>query len=136
MVIEVRFREEGDAEDAGITVHAPFTHPQLPAPQSSGPSQPLVHIRLQGRFTASAVQRDGWQHSAGTQSASLVHSAGGTGGDAAIAGIVGDTEVFPPGSGGWVVHPAREIIVIQIRRSVITFGSIQKPWLQELINKR
>jgi hypothetical protein len=135
MVIEVRFSEGGDAEDAGITLHVPFTHPQLPAPQSSGPSQLAVHIRLQGRFTASAVQRDGWQHSAGTQSVSRVHSAGGIG-DAVMTGIVGDTEVFLPGSGECIVQPAREIAAMQIRRSVITFGSIQKPWLQELINKR
>jgi len=35
-----------EEEAAGITEHLPFTHPQLPAPQSSGPSQDAVQKRL------------------------------------------------------------------------------------------
>jgi hypothetical protein len=31
---------------AGTTKHVPFGHPQLPAPQSSGPSQDAVHKKL------------------------------------------------------------------------------------------
>ena len=43
---------------AGTTAHFPFTHPQLPAPQSSGPSQFAVHVMVQTRET-SGIQPDG-----------------------------------------------------------------------------
>jgi hypothetical protein len=59
IVIAVRSAGTDDADDAGTTLHLPFTHPQLPAPQSSGPSQLAVHMRLQGCFTFTAVQVDG-----------------------------------------------------------------------------
>jgi hypothetical protein len=61
IVIAVRAEGAGTdtAGDAGTTLHFPFTHPQLPAPQSSGPSQLAVHMRLQGFFAMTAVQLDG-----------------------------------------------------------------------------
>jgi hypothetical protein len=59
-----------DAE--GTTLHFPFTHPQLPAPQSIGPSQLIVHIRLHTPLFALLVQLVGWQHWAGTQSLSVM----------------------------------------------------------------
>jgi len=43
-------------EAAGITEHPPFVHPQLPAPQSSGPSQFWVHIRLHTVIDAGLTQ--------------------------------------------------------------------------------
>jgi len=52
----------------GTTLHFPFTHPQLPAPQSIGPSQLIVHIRLHTPLFALLVQLVGWQHWAGTHS--------------------------------------------------------------------
>ena len=126
------------AGDAGTTLHFPFTHPQLPAPQSIGPSQLAVHRRLQGRFAGPAVQLDGWQHSAGTQSASLMHSETCTG-DAVVAGVVCDNEtgtvVVPTGSGECVVHPATVIAAMQMTRRAIAFGSIQKPWMHDFIKK-
>ncbi len=48
-----------EAGDAGTTLHVPFTQPQVPAPQSSGPVQTAVHMRLQGCFAGAAMQRDG-----------------------------------------------------------------------------
>jgi len=45
----------GDDVD-GTTLHFPFTHPQLPAPQSIGPSQLIVHIRLHAPLFALLVQ--------------------------------------------------------------------------------
>jgi len=59
IVIAVSFWGAKDPDDAGTTLHFPFTQPQLPAPQSSGPSQLAVHMRLQGCFTTAAVQLDG-----------------------------------------------------------------------------
>jgi hypothetical protein len=56
---------------AGTTAHFPFTHPQLPAPQSIGPSQLIVHSLFSQDNAAAAarfVQLEGWQHFAGTQS--------------------------------------------------------------------
>jgi hypothetical protein len=54
---------------AAITPHLPFTHPQLPAPQSIGPSQLMVHSLVsQGGANALFIQPEGWQHWAGTQS--------------------------------------------------------------------
>jgi hypothetical protein len=41
---------------AATTLHLPLTHPQLPAPQSIGPSQIIVHIILQGCFAGWLVQ--------------------------------------------------------------------------------
>ena len=126
------------AGDAGTTLHLPFTHPQLPAPQSIGPSQLAVHSRLQTRFAGPAMQLDGWQHSAGTQSASLMHSATCTG-DAVAAGVAGDNETgtvgVPTGSGECVVHPATAIAAMQMTRRAITFRSIQKAWMQDFIKK-
>jgi hypothetical protein len=57
-------------DNAGTTAHVPSTHPQLPAPQSMGPSQLIVQsFALQSGAFALFVQPDGWQQVAGTQSA-------------------------------------------------------------------
>ncbi len=53
------------------TLHFPFTHPHLPAPQSIGPSQLIVHRRVHTPLFALLIQLAGWQHSAGTQSSSV-----------------------------------------------------------------
>jgi hypothetical protein len=45
----------GDDGD-GTTLHFPFTHPQLPAPQSIGPSQLIVQSRLHTPLFALLVQ--------------------------------------------------------------------------------
>jgi len=96
------------------------------------------------------VQLDGWQHPAGTQSSSRVHSATGAGetgdtvveggvwsndagtgdtGDAGIAGVVGSDETgiagVPAGPAGCVVQPATDRAAMQMTRSVITLRSIQ-----------
>jgi hypothetical protein len=56
-----------------------------------------------------------------------------------VAGVVCDNEagtvVIPKGSEECVVHPETDIAAMQMTRSAITFGSIQKPSLQDLINK-
>jgi hypothetical protein len=44
--------EEAD----GTTLHVPFTHPQLPAPQSIGPSQLAVHSRVHTPLSALLMQ--------------------------------------------------------------------------------
>jgi hypothetical protein len=46
--------------------------PHWPAPQSMGPWQLIVHITLHTLFSALLMQFVGWQHSAGTQSSSIV----------------------------------------------------------------
>jgi hypothetical protein len=56
------------------------------------------------------------------------------------AGIIGDGEtgtvVVPAGPGGeYLVHPATESAVMQMTRSTIAFGSIQRPWCPDLINR-
>ena len=45
----------GDDDD-GTTLHFPFTHPQLPAPQSIGPPQLIVQSRLHTPLFALLVQ--------------------------------------------------------------------------------
>jgi hypothetical protein len=47
--------EKGNDID-GTTAHLPFKHPQLPAPQSIGPWQLMVHARLQTPLFATLVQ--------------------------------------------------------------------------------
>jgi hypothetical protein len=59
MIMPELFPMAEDADDAGMTLHFPFTQPQLPAPQSSGPSQLAVHMRLQACFAATAVHPEG-----------------------------------------------------------------------------
>lgn len=56
------------------TLHFPFTHPHLPAPQSIGPSQTFVHSWVQTPLLALLMQLSGWQHSACTQSSSVMQS--------------------------------------------------------------
>ncbi len=89
------------------TLHVPFTHPHLPAPQSIGPWQTSVQSRVQTPLFALLIQPVGWQHSRGTQSSSVVHACGP--GDVVtpvMAGVggggvgVGDTL-----TGGVEVHP-------------------------------
>jgi hypothetical protein len=56
-VIEVFVTTEGVVGCAAVTEHRPFVHPQLPAPQSRGPSQLMVHIALShAGFAASFTQ--------------------------------------------------------------------------------
>jgi hypothetical protein len=66
-----------------------------------------------------------------------VHSVTGSG-DAVATGVVGGNEIgtmgVPAGSVEYVMQPATDIAAIQMTRSAITFGFIQKPSLQDLIN--
>ena len=83
----------GDDEtcDELRTPHVPFMHPQWPAPQSIGPWQTSVHMRLQACLYALLIQLPGWQHSAGTQSSSVVQlcSDAGIGVTVGMAGVCG-----------------------------------------------
>jgi hypothetical protein len=58
-VTAVNFMGAEGADEAEMTLHFPCTQPHRPTPQSSGPSQLAVHMRLQGFFTGTAVQPDG-----------------------------------------------------------------------------
>jgi hypothetical protein len=52
-VTEVFVTSDNVVGCAWITEHRPFVHPQLPAPQSSEPSQLMVHmISVQTGFAA------------------------------------------------------------------------------------
>jgi hypothetical protein len=70
-----------------------------------------------------------WNNDAGT----------GDTGDAGIAGVVWSDETgitgVPAGPAGCVVQPATDTAAMQMMRSAITLGSIQTPWLPDLINK-
>jgi hypothetical protein len=112
---------------AETTLHFPFKHPQLPAPQSIGPSQLIVHITLsQDGAAALPVQLVGWQHWAGTQSSSEVQlreSAGAvvtSGVSAGCAGVVVPAGAEPP------VHPAVRITAIETMRRAMIFASMYK----------
>ena len=88
------------------TLHFPFTHPHLPAPQSIGPSQLSVQNTLQTSLSDLLMQLVGWQHSAGTQSSSVTQSWSGEGG--VVIAVVGGRGVgvgdrVPGGAGE--VHP-------------------------------
>jgi len=88
------------------TLHFPFTHPHLPAPQSMGPSQTFVHNRVQTPLFTVLMQLVGWQHSAGTQSSSAVQSWSVYGGVVIAvvwSGGVGVGETVPGGEPE--VHP-------------------------------
>lgn len=67
----------------------------------------------------------------------MVHSEGPAE-DTVTAGITGEgdtgTVAVPAGPGEYVVHPATQSAVMQMTRSTIAFGSIQRPWCQDLIN--
>jgi len=58
-VIAVRPAGEVNADEAGITLHFLSKQPQLPAPQSSGPSQLAVHMTSQTRACAAGIHRTG-----------------------------------------------------------------------------
>jgi len=117
---------EGVPVGAGTTVHFPFEpHPQLPAPQSSGPVQPWVHIRLQTRdMDALLTQEVGWQHWTGTQSESAEQVwasaetvvSDGTGRRVVGTGVTG-------GAAFWV-QPARPTAAIQRITTTIVFLSM------------
>jgi hypothetical protein len=63
------------ADGAGTTAHVPASHPQLPAPQSSGPSQLMLQaFAVQSGAALFSVHAAGWQHCAGTQSAAAVQT--------------------------------------------------------------
>jgi hypothetical protein len=83
---QLLFYGAGDGVEA-ITLHFPFTHPHLPAPQSIGPSQLIVHNTLQAPLYALLMQLVGWQHSAGTQSSPVVQSCSPGGG--VVTSVVG-----------------------------------------------
>jgi hypothetical protein len=103
----------------GTALHFPFTHPQLPAPQSIGPSQLIVHIRLHTPLFALLVQLVGWQHWAGTHSSSVMQ----------LCGVA--EAVVTTGTGVWVgdtvttgglpeVHPLtiiRQAVTIRTRNT-------------------
>jgi len=112
---------------AGTMLHLPLTHPQLPAPQSIGPSQLMVHMTVsQGGTAALPVQLFGWQHSAGTQSVSIVQTCASPGvarttvaeGDGAGAGVAAGGEP--------AVHPAVATITMQMRRNETIRASMYK----------
>jgi hypothetical protein len=112
---------------AETTEHLPFVHPQLPAPQSSGPSQLMVQSILHTDLgDAVLIQLVGWQHWAGTQSTSVVHvwASMGTAVTTTVGGMVVVTGVT--GSGVCDVQPARRTAVMQIAISANAFLSIQK----------
>ncbi len=91
-----------------ITLHLPFTHPHRPAPQSMGPWQTSVQSKVQTPLFALLMQLVGWQHSAGTQSFSLVQDCG-PGGVVIMLGTVvtsGDVGAGDTVAGGVPeVHP-------------------------------
>jgi len=112
---------------AGTTEHRAFVHPQLPAPQSSGPSQLMVHRAFShAGFTACLTQLVGWQHCAGTQSVSVVQACASTG--TVVTVVAGGIAVVTSATGGGVfcVQPARKTAAMQRRRSIIVFLSILK----------
>jgi hypothetical protein len=112
---------------AATTLHFPSTHPQLPAPQSIGPSQLIVHITpSQDGAAALPVHLVGWQHWAGTQSSAAVQLCASadavvTPGVGAVgAGIAAPAGADPP------VHPAIRTAAIQIMRMAMIFASMYK----------
>lgn len=126
-VIEVFVTTDNVGGSAGITAHLPFVHPQLPAPQSSGPSQLMVHMTLsQTGFAASRTQLVGWQHCAGTQSASVVQDCASTG--AVVRTVTGGRGVVTAVTGEGVcdVQPAKRTAAMQMTTSASAFLSIQE----------
>jgi hypothetical protein len=59
--------------------------------------------------------------------------------DAGFEGVVWSDETgitgVPAGPAGCVVQPATDTAAMQMTRSAITLGSIEKSWLPDLINK-
>jgi hypothetical protein len=101
------------AEADGTTTHLPLLHPQLPAPQSRGPSQDAVHKKLHTWIEAWFTQLVGWQHCAGTQSSAVVQVWLSRG--AVVATGVGMVVVVgPPGDGEVAVHPVRRTAAMQV----------------------
>jgi len=91
---------------AATMLHVPCTHPQEPAPQSSGPSQLIVHITpSQAGFATRLIQLAGWQHWAGTQSESALQPIAFIG-VGAVCTIVSCTVAGGAASGAGEVHPA------------------------------
>jgi hypothetical protein len=111
-------------EGAGTTTHFPLSHPQLPAPQSKGPSQDAVHKKLHTWIDAWFTQLVGWQHWAGTQSSPVmqVWLSGGAvvATDVGVAGIV----VVFDGEGEGAVQPARRKAPIQMAEKISVVLSI------------
>jgi hypothetical protein len=101
---------------AGTMLQVPCTHPQEPAPQSSGPWQLIVHISVQTRFATLLMQPVAWQHWAGMQSASTVQPAAvigvGATGDAVTSGMAG-TGVAGACGGVPEMHPATATAIMQ-----------------------
>jgi hypothetical protein len=88
------------------TLHLPITHPHRPAPQSMGPWQTSVQSRVQTPLFTRLMQFVGWQHSAGTQSLSLMHACGSTGVVIMLGTVVKNGEV---GAGDTVTGGVLEI---------------------------
>ncbi len=109
-------------DDAGTTEHLPFIHPQVPAPQSSGPSQDAVHMRLHTVMDAGFTQLVGWQHWAGTHSAGVEQVWLSTG-TIVVVGVGVQQLWLSTGEGA--VHPARRMATMQITRSMSTDLSMQ-----------
>src|SRR5512145_1724353 len=112
---------------AVTTLHWPRTHPQLPAPQSSGPPHIIVHtVPSQDGCATLLMQLVGWQHWAGTQSASAVHCMAFIGVGAVAAGVAG-TVTAGGDAGDDVVQPAtrRAMTVRPASRSVVMEETIQ-----------
>ncbi len=125
-VTEVLVTNEGVVGCACITEHLPFVHPQLPAPQSSGPSQLMVQrAAVQSGFAACLTHPVGWQHWAGTQSESVVQVCASTGTVVVgmVGGIVGVTSTT--GDEG-DVQPASRTAAMQMKTSAGAYGFIQK----------
>ena len=89
------------------TLHIPFTHPQLPAPQSIGPWQTAVQSRVQTPLFALLIQPVGWQHSRGTQSSPVEHACGSGDAVTLVVAVVGSggVGVGDTVTGGVEVHP-------------------------------
>jgi len=113
------------AEDDGTTLHIPSMQPQLPAPQSRGPWHTCVHIRVQTLLNLLFMQLVGWQHWAGTQSASVAQRRVSSG-VAVGTGVVMDAAgVSFPVVVGVPVQPApitsaKRIARAKIRKSIGT----------------
>jgi hypothetical protein len=67
-----------------------------------------------------------------------MHSATGTGDTVVTGGVCvryAGGVLVPAGSADCVVHPVTDITTMQMIRRMITFGSIKKPSLHDIINK-
>jgi len=88
-------------------VQVPSSHPQVPAPQSRGPSQLIVQIASsQSGAATRLMQLVGWQHWAGTQSPATTHPIAFMGVGAAAVVVAATGGITGVASGAGEVHPA------------------------------